>query len=181
MLAACCITVRGRTPWRVQREDPAAAKRWLLDEYEEALAVQSQVAREMNDPTRDRGYPRVKVGRGEGHDGVCAVFGASEFEGQYAASWRRVRFQMNSEGSVAWVWAATRVTRRLRRRGLRTSEASLRACMEGGWRTQWKPWVKKRASTHAVEKQVLSGINLQRRRWEKRGERPLRSPAIWRV
>ena len=75
------------------------------------------------------------------------VYGHNQIERKYASSWRRARLQEDSGSLVPWFWLATTVIRGMRRRVLRKSAASLRACMEGGWRTQWKLWVEGRAST----------------------------------
>ena len=137
----------GAVPDGAYRADPVAVRRWIVDEYEEAVAMHSQVAREMNDLTGNRGYPRAKEGVGEVDGGAAGVFGATERESQLAATWRRGRFGMVNDCLVPWFWPAMRVIHGLRKRGLRKSAASLRACMEGGWLTQWKLWAEGRAGT----------------------------------
>ena len=137
----------GVTPEGCTRADPRAVKRWVAEEYEIAAAVHSQVARDINDMTGVRGYPRAK-GVPEGSvDRPAEVFGGSGREGELAASWRRARFDLVEGGLVPWFGPATRVIRGLRKSGQGKIAGSLRACMEGGWLTQRKLWTDGRAAT----------------------------------
>ena len=126
----------GSVPQGAHRADPRAVKRWAVDEFERAAAMQSQVAWDINDIAGERGYPRAKEAR-EG-EVAAAVYGAAGRENELAGAWRRARYETNEEATVPWYWPAATVIKSLKKKGLVKAAAAMRACMEGGWITQRK-------------------------------------------
>ena len=136
---------RDKVPHGAYAADPRAVRRWVCDEYEKAAAVQSQVARDINDLSGLRGYPRAKEYRED--EAGAAVHGSTERERELAMSWRRARLEVNDGAIIPWYWPASTVIRKLRKKGAAKAAASLRACLEGGWVTQRRLWAEGRAES----------------------------------
>ena len=118
--------------------DPRTILRWAQDDYEIAVAVNSQVARDITDISGVRGYARAKEHEPRADDGSRKAFGNIAEEARLGISWRRARFMVEGEVLVPWFWPITRVLQAARRKGQRAAAASVRALVEGGW------WVQRR-------------------------------------
>ena len=75
----------GGIPENTFAADPRAVKRWVLDEYEMSVAMYSQVARDINDQTGSRGYPRAKETLEGKEDRVAEIFGSTVRESELGA------------------------------------------------------------------------------------------------
>ena len=126
----------GPAPEGVVGVDPRTVLKWANDDLQTALALQSQVARDINEVGGARGYGREDRRAGTEENQRGRMFGNTAQEQASANLWRRGRFEVVKEQIVPWFEPMARVMRTARRKGQRAAASAMRACVEGGWWTQ---------------------------------------------
>ena len=91
-----------RAPEGIVVADPRTVLRWAQDDYEIAVGVNSQVARDIFDISGVRGYARAKEEALRVDDGARRAYGATDEEARLGVSWRRARFMTEGEVLVPW-------------------------------------------------------------------------------
>ena len=110
--------------------------KWANYDLQTALALQSQVAMDINEAGGTRGYGREDGRADVEEDQRGRMFGSTAQEQASANLWRRGKFEVVKEQIVPWFEPMARVMRTARRKGRRAAASALRACVEGGWWTQ---------------------------------------------
>ena len=134
----------GRAPCATLQVDPRTIGRWVEDDFEIAVGLASQVARDITDVAGIRGYGRADEDGRRAHDGARRMFGVSEHEKKCARVWRHTHLHTEEEVLVPWFWPMAKVVRAAYRSGSRAAAASVRACIEGGW------WVQRRLYSQSM-------------------------------
>ena len=134
----------GRAPDSAVQVDPCTIGRWVEDDYEIAVGLNSQVARDMTDVAGARGYGRADEEGARRQDGARRMFGESENERKCARVWMHTHLHTEEEVVVPWFWPVAKVVQAAYKSGKRAAAASVRACMEGGW------WVQQRLYAHKM-------------------------------
>ena len=126
----------GPAPEGTTGADPKTVMKWANDDLQTATALQSQVAKDMNEIGGATGYGREDKRAGNEEGQTSRMFGSAVHEQQAANLWRRGRFEVVKEQIVPWFAPMASVMRAARRRGQRAAAGALRSCVEGGWWTQ---------------------------------------------
>ena len=140
-------------------------RKWANDDLQTALALEPQVARDINEVGGARGYGRED--RRAGTEGAqrSRMFGSTAQEQAAADLWRRGKFEVIKEQIVPWFEPMARAMRAARRRGQRAAASALRACVEGGWWTQSRRFTAGEAESEKCACGAAAGTL-----WHKLGE-----------
>ena len=139
---------------------PALIKSMLKDDMEQALLVDSQLAREFEDIKGVQGYARNPVVREERVEAIEAGEAGEAMSSDTVRAiglWRRGKFKHLGGKVLPWIWPVARMVRIAKKKGWEKAAGSLRSLAEGGWPMQHKLWVEGKAAHNLCKCREAAG------------------------